>query len=390
MIEVQCTSCHTRYRIDEQVLPEEIPTFKCSRCGHVFTLEPRGPELAAARRSGAKAPDPSSAEANERQYASDKASDRATIEASSAAPIGAQEDPRATEPQRSDDFLSRPFDEHNDDARLQDGLRFDFRDEEHPPDDAPIHERAMPDESPSLNRWRAGNDIGLEERPEGEKRGNEAMGRPRGRRRPGLRDDDFVDDEAAPIYNRGVMHSARFFLGLLLFVAMGFIGMTALIHNAPAAAADILSRFPMIGARFEQPMTLARMVALRDVHAVYQRSKDGKPALMITGTAENVGLRPLHVVQVAARLRDPAQRAVQTQAVYCGNNLSTKMVGEMTPHEIEFFQKLDPPKSFALEPSGSCPFVIVFIDPPSGINRFDIAVAQASPAPSDSAATPGL
>src|SRR5579872_7410989 len=41
MIEVQCTSCHTRYRIDEQVLPEGLPTFKCSRCGHVFSFEPR-------------------------------------------------------------------------------------------------------------------------------------------------------------------------------------------------------------------------------------------------------------------------------------------------------------------------------------------------------------
>jgi predicted Zn finger-like uncharacterized protein len=40
MIEIQCTSCHTRYRIDERVLPDETPTFKCSRCGHVFTAEP--------------------------------------------------------------------------------------------------------------------------------------------------------------------------------------------------------------------------------------------------------------------------------------------------------------------------------------------------------------
>src|SRR2546429_10030415 len=40
MIEIQCTSCHTRYRIDERVLPEEAPTFKCSRCGHVFSADP--------------------------------------------------------------------------------------------------------------------------------------------------------------------------------------------------------------------------------------------------------------------------------------------------------------------------------------------------------------
>ena len=41
MIEIQCTSCQTRYRIDERILPDDTPTFKCSRCGHVFSAEPR-------------------------------------------------------------------------------------------------------------------------------------------------------------------------------------------------------------------------------------------------------------------------------------------------------------------------------------------------------------
>src|SRR5258705_8516107 len=40
MIEIQCTSCHTRYRIDERVLPDDTPTFKFSRCGHVFNADP--------------------------------------------------------------------------------------------------------------------------------------------------------------------------------------------------------------------------------------------------------------------------------------------------------------------------------------------------------------
>src|SRR5215472_3137272 len=50
MIEIQCTSCQTRYRIDERILPEDTPTFKCSRCGHVFSAEPRQKP---ARRAGA-------------------------------------------------------------------------------------------------------------------------------------------------------------------------------------------------------------------------------------------------------------------------------------------------------------------------------------------------
>src|ERR1700758_3088065 len=59
MIEVQCTSCHTRYRIDEKVLPEGLPTFKCSRCGHVFTFEPRKSRLE--RQGGSAASKPGGA-----------------------------------------------------------------------------------------------------------------------------------------------------------------------------------------------------------------------------------------------------------------------------------------------------------------------------------------
>src|SRR5882757_6043178 len=53
MTEIQCTSCHTRYRIDERVLPDDTPTFKCSRCGHVFNADP----IPAAKKAAATAPD---------------------------------------------------------------------------------------------------------------------------------------------------------------------------------------------------------------------------------------------------------------------------------------------------------------------------------------------
>jgi hypothetical protein len=106
--------------------------------------------------------------------------------------------------------------------------------------------------------------------------------------------------------------------------------------------------------------------------------------LVVTGIAENVGGHSLHAVQIAANLRDAAQHSIASRAVYCGNNLSATMVAQMTPHELEFFQKLDPPKTFSLDPSATSPFVIVFVDPPSMVNGFDVSVATASagtPAP---------
>ena len=54
MIEIQCTSCQTRYRIDERILPEDTPTFKCSRCGHVFSAEPRQKSPRRASAEGAR------------------------------------------------------------------------------------------------------------------------------------------------------------------------------------------------------------------------------------------------------------------------------------------------------------------------------------------------
>lgn len=204
---------------------------------------------------------------------------------------------------------------------------------------------------------------------------------------PAADTDDFIKEEAAsPIYNQGVTHSARFFVLLFLIMGLGFGTMSLAIHNAQAGAADILSRFPMIGDRFTPATMPARLVALRDVRANYEHTRSGQIALVITGTAENVGVRPLHVVQIAVSLRERTRTGSASRAVYCGNSLSAKMVSQMTPHEVEFFQKLDPPKTFSLAPSASCSFVLVFIDPPAGLNRFDISVAQAIAAQAEATA----
>jgi hypothetical protein len=124
-------------------------------------------------------------------------------------------------------------------------------------------------------------------------------------------------------------------------------------------------------------MAPARLVAMRDVHADYLRTKGGHTVMVVTGIAENVGNKPLHAVQIAASLRDATQRPLANRTVYCGNNLSAAMVAQMTPHELDFFQKLDPPKAFSLDPSTTSPFVIVFIDPPATVNGFDVSVASA-------------
>ena len=94
-------------------------------------------------------------------------------------------------------------------------------------------------------------------------------------------------------------------------------------------------------------------------------------------------------MRIEAALTASNPQPLRSQAVYCGNSLSSKMIGEMTSHEIEFFEKLDAPKSFTLAPQATAPFVIVFIAPPAGAGHFQLRVVRADPAAAPPPATEG-
>ncbi len=420
-IEVQCTSCHTRYRIDEQVLPEGTPTFKCSRCGHVFSFEPRparaGTEQAAPAREAnprrvARPATPEPAAASEirpkaepqwvtgiEQPRAPTPQARSTPAAARPAPTVAPKPPPAeTAPPASapgtDELMARPIRETPPDPQAPVGNtpRFDFADEK-PALEEPLEPAATdaPEMLDDANEWSVGDDAAFADAPAPDRAAppppavaeaaeSIPIERPRAPRKPRKKPDpdaDFVDETEAPIYNHEVTHSARFALALMLLVAIGYGAATMLVRSAPAAAAELLSRMPLIGERFVMPITPARLVALRAVHADYLPTKGGHNSLVITGIAENVGDNPLHAVRIAVALRDAARRPLADRAIYCGNTLSAAMVAQMTPHEIEFFQKLDPPKTFALEPTATTTFVVVFVDPPAGATRFEVAVASA-------------
>jgi predicted Zn finger-like uncharacterized protein len=437
-IEVQCSSCHTRYRIDEQVLPEGTPTFKCSRCGHVFTVDPRsGGRVADSAESAAPAPPANTtpraprirresrpaapgaaigeksvagsqsgwvADSGTADSASVSPRDNATAlnqteanPALASTPVSSPEEKKPS----TDELLSKPF--RDDESSPGETLRFDFNEERTEPEtQAPLAGEGGDDRH--AGEWQVGetdfeapaeaNPFGAPQ-PEPAEIADADRLAPRARRAPVAprksstkeEREEFLDENAAPIYNRSVAtHSARFFVALFTLIALGYGATTMLIRSAPATAAEILSHLPKVGDRFIPPVAPARLVAMRDVHSDYLRTKGGHTALVVTGIAENVGNAALHAVQIAASLHDPAQHTLASRAVYCGNNLSAPMVAQMTPHELEFFQKLDPPKAFALEPSATSPFVIVFIDPPPAVSRFDISVASAgaiAPPPPD-------
>jgi predicted Zn finger-like uncharacterized protein len=436
MIEIQCTSCHTRYRIDERVLPDDTPTFKCSRCGHVFNADP---VPARVRKPAPQAPESESQPAQtirparprpgpgalKSQVESDVVKRAESRPATTPTPqVRAQPleppEPRKpvetkmppTEPPQvrreevrneveADDPLNRTFGDREQKADTGENLRFDFSDEgkeavdaqpeleRDEPDDAGWQVGELPDEFASAPIRRAPTMI--EEPPPAPRPTPMPVRRmastlsadaprfappPATPKAAGFQLGQAEDEHAEPV-SPGATHASGFFLAIFFFVAIAFLGMSALICGEPAASARILSQAPRIGDYFARPIVPAMLVALQDVRSQYYRLKGGHVALVITGNAQNVGPRPLHLVEIDANLVGDGAHPLASQTVYCGNELSAQMLGEMTPREIEFSQALSPQKAFAIEPSTSAPFLMVFIDPPAGAGKIRIAVSKA-------------
>lgn len=493
MIEIQCTSCHTRYRVDERVLPEDTPTFKCSRCGHVFSADPvrlKNPKPLdqtkapkpdpgrSAKAPGAQSrpifgrreePAPAADEAHkpaqaapeqeassprpgpfarpkpappqtlaERQQHSEPAPQpeapapeparaeppkirpksatpedfaeqiRAFVDAvqpkPSAEPASATAAPATPEPPRpgpepirsaasvpprirtphpqpprNPESLSEQAPRQDQFARGQepdasesgDNLSFDFNDERGP-EAGTLEEPTVPDE------WSVGEEFATP-------RGREAQAAPGARPRlepfgpaPGPGRPPFAEDIS--FVERAGMHSAGFFIALFFIVAVIFAALALTIGAAPAASASILRSIPIIGPSFETPVSLESLIGLGGIQSHYETLKDGNTALIVTGVAKNGTSVPLHVVHIGAHLLDSNQQTIANGATYCGTAISARMLAEMTPHELEFLQGVDPPKSFVLAPDGTAPFTMVFTNPPKNVSSFALTVAKAEPA----------
>jgi predicted Zn finger-like uncharacterized protein len=452
MIEIQCTSCHTRYRIDERVLPDDTPTFKCSRCGHVFNADPlpakvRTPAAQAAEtdtqpaqmlrpaRPRASAPRPPAeprivmretiapARVAERELEPppEREEDAQQVESGKQLidhPIpepGASESIHERELE-SDHPLNRTFGDREQKADTGENFRFDFSDES--PEirdagrrqviaapardddrwqvgDAPAEFDAAPDRHASTMRAPTmieALEPAARPSPASAHRVAAALkaARPRSAEAPQPAKSagfelGYLADGDADLPALGKTYSSGYFVAMFFVVAIGFVAASSLICSEPVASARMLSETPRIGPYFARPIVPAMLVALHDVRSEYRTLKGGQVALVITGTAQNVGGHRLHLVQIDADLLGPHPLA--RQAVYCGNELSAKMLGEMTPREIEFSQGLSPQKSFAMEPSAAAPFLMVFINPPARAGKVRLSVSKAFAADSPESVT---
>jgi predicted Zn finger-like uncharacterized protein len=469
MIEVQCPSCQTRYRIDESVLPQDSPTFKCSRCGHVFSGDPRAvkratavpkprPAAPAAKSSppqqdapAAQAASPPPPEPQARsgpsprqmniaadvtpspaQRASSTANfqppppdltqprrdppspdlhnesarppqPRQTGDAAatntnySPPPVAPPARPAAPAPapgrggrgeSQADNPLARSFGEEE--PKTPENLSFDFADDpaeqQHHMGEAP--EAAEPEDR--YDRWRVGDP---DAEPIAQPPPEPGIARYQARRAAIAQASMRVDRASmagADESEHDRVRSSGFFLGLFALIVIGFGLFTFILGISPSVSRELLSHLPVIGSEFTSASPQQNPVSLSGVHAEYRLLDGHRRALIVSGRAENRGAEALHAIEVGVSLVDNQERPVLSQSVFCGDLVSPKIVSQMTPHELQFFQKLAPPRNFALKSGDSSPFFVMFINPPPNVINFHVSVLKAEPASGESMAAAGL
>ncbi|OFV86966.1 MAG: hypothetical protein A3J75_00370 [Acidobacteria bacterium RBG_16_68_9] len=162
----------------------------------------------------------------------------------------------------------------------------------------------------------------------------------------------------------------------LVLVVSTYALLAGTLYTNPEWAERLLQRVPLFGSALGGQL-LTDQVALVDVRGTYQRSKEGRNFLLITGQAVNNAPVPLMQVQVSAKLLDENGAVLDDKSAFCGAPISASVLRDLSLHVLERLPPLRPTNRFLIEPGERSPFVIVFTDVPPRVSTLTAEVAAA-------------
>jgi predicted Zn finger-like uncharacterized protein len=346
---VQCPSCHTTYKVADEVVKGAAPAFRCSRCKHTFELESAEPSPTPAMKPAASGLD-TATEPQERELSFSFSEPAATVadpdnnatQTLDSAPARAEITPS---PAAAPDQWSLQAEPSND------------------PSDSPF---TMP--AAAENR-QAEKIVDIPKNFEQDERAFAA---------PELKEDSqtstnilamssYVDQRA----------SIRPFLSLFGLLLIGFSLLAAMSHAKPAALEDLLKKIPWVGATVLKNNHLKDGVLLQSLRTGFQTIQGNREVLVVTGVAINQNPVVIREVQVTGKIFNTEGKMIERQTIWVGNTISPKIIRGMTAEDIPHLQELKPLKSFGLPPGDSIPFTVVFLRPAKQAKEFSLEVVLA-------------
>lgn len=333
---VQCPSCHTTYRVSDSLITTPNPTFRCSRCKHIFVLGLR-PEASPVRET-TTAPSTTSQEEEERElsFSFPPPEKKEVREEKSEEGLGPhmlrEQPPPTTDEEQLSPLTDNSFTIPEEDRSLQ----IDSATEA-----TPEFEEEWQDSSPVLEE-----------------------------REPITA---LYPDQDRPVSTLPYIS----LFGVLLLI----YSLLTLMHQAqPRTLETFLKTIPWLGSSVFKNNHLRQGIVLQSLRPSFQKILGKRKVFVISGVAINRNPVSVREVRVEGHIFNAEGKEIEHQAISVGNAISSKIIRDLTAQEISILQKLNPQKRFEIPPQESAGFVIVFLKPSGEIKDFSCRVLSAEEA----------
>lgn len=398
---IRCPNCSTTYKVDGSVFDAPKPSFRCSRCKHVFSVHVRlqldeersdaEPEAAGYAPETDPNPTPS---------APDPAGDTAdTGHETAAGPQLAEEDPSpGALREEPDEDAGSVDDDVIEEAGAEDAENvavtppapavdpppptLEEEDvEEFDTDDTGTRNPELPYPEFDLDPEGASSPDEPQVLTLDQEDGSDAMDAEPDRPRPDFEiDDDFLippKREAPPPPlpdTKGSVVPFVSLIGLILFAA----GLVTLLHMInPQPLDGLLRRIPWYGAAVFDSKHYQSTLVFESLVSGVRPVLNQTEVFVVSGKLVNRNDQSMRQIQIEAQLFDAEGKQVGRQVTFVGNAISPKILEDMSLREISLLQSLKPQSAYHIPPNGSADFTIVFPKPEAAVASFSCRVLAA-------------
>lgn len=326
---LHCPKCSTAYRVDDRLITGTNPTFRCSRCRHVFVVETRS----------------ATREEEQAEAVLDTASSGQVVESP---PQSRKVRKRTRSARRQEVERKEPAVE-----------RTDALGSEATDTSGPRPARDHDDDAGEVRKAPHAREHGFD---------------------PG--EDFFIfpkedtDGEAKKIRSGGQLSVLPFvsLFAILLFV-FSLVTMTYQVDPVPLES--VVRGIPWYGSAVFESSHFQNRLELESLASSFQNVLGEQSVVIISGKVLNRNPDTVANVRLEAQIYDAEGNPLATETVYLGNALSTKTIQDMTTREIALLQSLKPQNLYRIEPNRAVPFTIVLPKPDKGVATFSCRVVSA-------------
>jgi predicted Zn finger-like uncharacterized protein len=323
---VQCPACKTTYTVADNLVKIEKPTFRCSRCKHIFALTGIT-ELD-------KAEDPSSEEM--------------------------PPEPEERELSFSFEAKKEPRELPSDNGAAELELSFNTVDREQRDESWSFAPPPAEEEEPSKTSQEVQTDSS-----------------------PSKPQQSAFDQNwwVAGSRENGNLNAAALstapYLTLAALLVLFFSLVTLVYSSQPAHLDAHLKAIPGLGPSVFKNNHLKDGISVQSATGRAQTIRGKREVFTISGLALNRNTVSVRGLRLEGYIYNADGKELARQVIWVGSPISARIIRDVEPKELSILQELTPQKRFEILPEQSAPFIIVFSKPAKEISSFGYRVLSA-------------